>query len=120
MKKLSFLFLTVFIMACGADPAQDVVGTYNGQFSWVGVGNGEMQVSLTALSDNMLRLNMAAAGVPPIMVNGVGVNEQTQGNYGLTFSNQIYTLAGAIDETNHMTFQYTGDTISMTFAGVRQ
>jgi hypothetical protein len=121
MKKFSFLLLVALAVACGKDPANDVAGTYSGNFAIADTANGQADVILTAIGNDKLRLNFTAPGVVPIMLNGVGVSEQTQGNFGLAYSTEFNTMVGAIGEDNVMSFQYTqGDTLFVTFTGTKQ
>lgn len=117
-----FLFFTLFLLyfftGCkNPKPARDIEGTYNGNYAIAGIGNGQATVDLTAISDDKINLNFSGAGLDPIIVNGISVSEQTTNNYGLVYTDAIYTLAGVVEERELLTFQYTGDTLFMTFNG---
>lgn len=119
-KKWLSIVALVFITACAKEPARDIEGTYAGNFSLVGVGSGQATVEVTALGDNLVRINFAAAGVDPIFVNGAQVSEQTTNAYGVAYSDNFYTLVGAVDPSEQFDFQYSGDTLFLSFSGHKQ
>lgn len=117
-RQFKFLLLIFIVTGCNnSEPARYIEGTYNGNYAIAGFGNGQATVDLTAISDDKINLNFNGVGVDPVIINGISVSEQTPNNYGLVYTDAIYTLAGVVEERELLTFQYNGDTLFMTFNG---
>lgn len=120
MKKITLLLLAATIIGCGKDTAEKVAGTYDGTFNLAGYSAGQGTATLTQIGDNKLRLNFQGAGAGPYLVSGISVQEQTYNHYGLGYAGQVYTFTGSVDDANNLNFYYTGDTIYLSFNGVKQ
>lgn len=119
MKKLIIPFLSLLIISCNLSPSQRISGKYNGHYTWAGVDTSTCDVLITSVGDNIVNLSMERGDTALLTVSDIFVNEQSEGNFNLAYSDSIYTFSGNISGTFVLDFTHSSVSEFIEFDGTK-